>query len=263
MAQTYAGPISTLGITPSFINTLAQQAASTATTSAINQVYQGAGASFLGSAGQTLVGNLAGSAVNVAMNAALGTQIAGPGGVSASSGRNLLASAITPYVNTVTAAGINQAINNSLQNAGPFAGVLSGVATGLVSQVANNLLGGAFFNGAGGGFGSSYKTFPGGSDADPSANYDGKAYTLGLNGSDVVFSLQPANQGPQAFGLAQGISFPTSIPTLPFNQLVSMPPLVPNATANALKNAAMSDKVGKKAFSSNLSSNFNTSLSLL
>jgi hypothetical protein len=217
MAQTYAGPISTLGITPSFINTLAQQAASTATTSAINQVYQGAGASFLGSAGQTLVGNLAGSAVNVAMNAALGTQIAGPGGVSASSGRNLLASAITPYINTVTAAGINQAINNSLQNAGPFAGVLSGVATGLVSQVANNLLGGAF-GGVAGGFSSSYKTFPGGSDADPSANYDGKAYTLGLNGSDVVFSLQPANQGPQAFGLAQGISFPTSITTLPFNQ---------------------------------------------
>jgi hypothetical protein len=156
MAQTYAGPISTLGITPSFLNTLAQQSAATATTSAINQIYQGAGASFLGSAGQTLVGNLAGSAVNVAMNAALGTQIAGPGGVSASSGRNLLASAITPYVNTVTAAGINQAINNSLQNAGPYAGVLSGVATGVVSQVANNLLGGAF-NGAAGGFGSSYK----------------------------------------------------------------------------------------------------------
>jgi hypothetical protein len=262
MAQTYAGPISTLGITPSFINTLAQQAASTGTTSAINQIYQGAGASFLGSAGQTLVGNLAGSTVNIAMNAALGTQIAGPGGVSASSGRNLLASAITPYVNTVTAAGINQAINNSLQNAGPFAGVLSGVATGVVTQIANNLLGGAF-GGAAGGFSSSYKTFPGGSDADPSANYDGKAYTLGLNGSDVVFSLQPANQGPQAFGLAQGISFPTSITTLPFNQLVSMPPLVPNATANALKNAAMSDKIGKKAFSSNLSSNFNTSLSLL
>lgn len=262
MAQTYAGPINTLGITPAFINILAQQAAATGTTSAINQVYQGAGASFLGSAGQTLVGNLAGSAVNVAMNAALGTQIAGPGGVSASSGRNFLASSITPYVNTVTAAGINQAINNSLQNAGPFAGVLSGVVTGVVSQVANNLLGGAF-NGAAGGFSSSYKTFPGGSDADPNANYEGRAYTLGLNGSDVVFSLQPANQGPQAFGLAQGISFPTSITTLPFNQLVSMPPLVPNATANALKNAAMSDKIGKKAFSSNLSSNFNTSLSLL
>ena len=258
MAQTYAGPINTLGITPSFLNTLAQQAAATGTTSAINQVYQGAGASFLGSAGQTLVGNLAGSAVNVAMNAALGTQIAGPGGVSASSGRNLLASAITPYVNTATAAGINQAINNSLQNAGPFAGVLSGVATGVVSQVANNLLGGAF-GGAAGGFSSSYKTFPGGSDTDPNANYEGRAYTTGLNGSDVVFSLQPANQGPQAFGLAQGLGLPSSATRLSFNQLTSMPLLAPNATANILKNSAMNNKV----FTSNFSSNFNTSLSLL
>jgi hypothetical protein len=262
MAQTYAGPISTLGITPSFINTLAQQTAATATTSAINQVYQGAGASFLGSAGQTLVGNLAGSAVNVAMNAALGTQIAGPGGIPINTGANFLASTITPFVNTVTAAGINQAINNSLQSAGPFAGVLSGVATGLVSQVANNLLGGAF-GGAAGGFSSSYKTFPGGSDSDPDAEYNNRAYTLGLNGSDVVFALQPANQGVQSFGLSQALSLPTSIPKLSFNQLTSMPPLVPNATANALKNAAMSDKIGKKAFSSNLSSNFNTSLSLL
>jgi hypothetical protein len=262
MAQTYAGPISTLGITPAFVNTLAQQAAATGTTSAINQVWQGAGASFFGSAGQTLVGNLAGSAVNVAMNAALGTQIAGPGGTSASSGANLLASAITPYVNSTIAAGINQAIGTSLQNAGPFAGVLSGVATGLVTQVAGNLLGGAF-GGASGGFGSSYKTFPGGSDSDPAADYDGRAYTLGLNGSDVVFSLQPANQGPQSFGLSQALSFPTSITTLPFNQLTSMSPLVPNATANALKSAAMSDQIGKKAFSSNLSSNFNTSFSLL
>ena len=139
--------------------------------------------------------------------------------------------------------------------------MLSGVATGLVSQISNNLLGGAF-GGATGGFGSSYKTFPGGSDSDPEANYGGKAFTLGLNGSDVVFSLQPANQGPQAFGLAQGVSFPTSITTLPFDQLTSMPPLVPNATANALKNGAMSDRIGKKAFSSSLSSNFNTSLSL-
>jgi hypothetical protein len=257
MAQTYAGPISTLGITPAFVNTLAQQAAATATTSAINQVWQGAGASFFGSAGQTLVGNLAGSAVNVAMNAALGTQIAG-----SSSGLNLLASSVTPYVNSAISAGINQAIGTSLQNAGPFAGVLSGVATGLVTQVAGNLLGGAF-GGASGGFGSSYKTFPGARDSDPDAEYDNRAYTLGLNGSDVVFSLQPANQGVQSFGLSQALSFPTSIPTLPFNQLTSMPLLAPNAVSNSLKTAAMSDQVGKKAFSSNLSSNFNTSFSLL
>jgi hypothetical protein len=41
-----------------------------------------------------------------------------------------------------------------------------------------------------------------------------------------------------------------------------MPPLVPNATANAIKQGAMSNAIGQKAFSSNLSSNFNTSFSL-
>jgi hypothetical protein len=262
MAQKYAGPISTLGITPSFINTLTQQAVTTATTTAINQVWQGAGASFLGSAGQTLVGNLAGSAVNIAMSPALGGQITGSGGRGASSGLNLLATSVTPYVNSAISAGINQAIGNSLRNAGPFAGVLSGVATGFVSQVANNLLGGAF-NAAGSGFGSSYKTFPGGSDSDPKADYGDRAYTLGPDGRDVVFSLQPANQGPQAFGLSQATSLPTSSTKLSFNQLSSMPLFAPNATANALKNAAMLNKVGQKAFTTNLSSAFNPTLSLL
>jgi len=237
MAQTYAGPISTLGITPSFVGTLAQQAAATATTSAINQIYQGAGASFLGSAGQTLVGNLAGSAVNIAVSSALGGQITGPRG-SASSGLNLLASSVTPYVNSAISAGINQAIGNSLQNAGPFAGVLSGVATGLVTQVAGNLLGGVF-GGAAGGFSSSYKTFPGGSDNDPKADYGDRAYTLGLNGSDVIFSLQSANKGPQSFGLSQALSLPTSITTLPFNQLTSMSPAAGSPAINAIKESAM------------------------
>jgi len=238
MAQKYAGPISTLGITPSFINTLTQQAVTTATTTAINQVWQGAGASFLGSAGQTLVGNLAGSAVNIAMSPALGGQITGSGGRGASSGLNLLATSVTPYVNSAISAGINQAIGNSLRNAGPFAGVLSGVATGFVSQVANNLLGGAF-NAAGSGFGSSYKTFPGGSDSDPKADYGDKAYTLGLNGSDVVFSLQPANQGPQAFGLSQAISLPTSITKLSYSQLTNLNFNIQYPKENYFKSASM------------------------
>ncbi len=221
MAQTYAGPINTLGITPAFVSSLAQQAAATATTTAINQVWQGAGASFLGSAGQALVGNLAGSAVNIAVSSALGGQITGPGG-SASSGLNLLASSVTPYINSTISAGINQAIGNSLKNAGPFAGVLSGVATGLVTQVAGNLLGGVF-GAAGGGFGSSYKTFPGGSDSDPDAEYNNKAYTLGLNGGDVIFALQPANQGIQAFGFSEALDFPTSFTTLATSQFTSMP----------------------------------------
>ena len=256
MAQTFAGVIGTLGITPSFVNNATQQAASTASTAAINQIWQGAGASFLGSAGQTLAGNLASSTVNVAMNSALGTRIAGPGGISINSGANFLASTVTPYITGTTAAGINQAINNSLKNAGPFAGVLSGVATGLVSQVFGGITNA--ITGASGGFGSSYRTFPGGSDSEPNSNYGKKAYTLGLNGRDVVFSIQPANQGPQTFG-ASSFSFPTSITTLPFNELTSMPLLAGNKTANILKGSAMVGGLSKsisKVSPSNFSTNF-------
>lgn len=254
------GKIGTLGITPSFITGLATTVTSSTVPQAIGQIWQGSGQSFIGQAGQALAGNLASSAINIALNSALGTQVPGPQGLNLTSGANLLASTITPYVTSSVAAGINQSIQQSLQSAGPFGTLLSGVGTGLINQ---------FFQGLTGqiagtsGFTQSYRSFPGAGN-EPSADYGGSnSYTLGPNGRDVVFSIQPANQGPQAFGLSQGISFPKSIPTLPFNQLVSMPPLVPNATANALKNAAMSNKIGKKAFSSNLSSNFNTSLSLL
>ena len=239
MAQTYAGPIGVLGITPSFINNTAQQAAATATTTAINQVYQGAGSSFLGSAGQTLVGNLAASTVNVALNAALGTQIAGPGGFSINSGADFLASTITPYVTSTVAAGINEQINNSLQNAGPFAGVLSGVATGLVNQVFGSI-GGAIAGGAAGGFGASYKTFPGASADDPDANYGGSAYTLGLNGGDVVFSLQPANQGPQTLGEETTADGATAETTVATDQLPSMPPTAGNPVVDSMKEVSMS-----------------------
>jgi hypothetical protein len=160
----------------------------------LQQVWQGAGQSFFGQAGQALAGNLAGSAVNVVLNTALGTEIAGPGGISLDSGANVLASTITPFVTSTVAAGINQSINNALQNAGPFAGVLSGVATGLVSQAFGGLTGA--IGGAAGGFASDFKSFPGGSPSDPDADYGGIAYTR----TDVTFSIQPANQGPQAFG---------------------------------------------------------------
>ena len=249
------GPLSTLGITPSFITGLATQTASTGVPQALGQVWQGSGQSFFGSAGQALAGGLAASAVNIALNSDLATNVVGPQGFFLNSGANLLASTITPYVTGNIAAGINQNIQQSLQGAGAFGPILSNLGTGLVNQafqgIANEIFGATDTA-------TNFTMFPGGGN-EPPADYGGSSYTL----TDVVFSLQPANQGPQAFGLQQGISFPKSITTLPFDQLASMPPLAPNATANAIKNAAMSDQVGKKAFSSNLSSNFNTSASLI
>ena len=251
------GALNVVGITPSFITQTATQAASAGFT----QVYQGSGQSFFGSAGQALAGNLAGSAVNIALNSVFKTQVTGPGGIKLDSGANILASTITPFVTSTVAAGINQSIQKSLQSAGDFGPVLSTLATSTVNQLFNGL-GNSLTAGSSTGTGYGNKTFPGAGSEPPADYAGGNAYTLGSTGGDVVFSIQPANQGPQAFGLSNTFKLPTSITTLPFNQLAKMPPLVPNATANAIKQGAMSNAIGQKAFSSNLSSNFNTSLSL-
>ena len=240
------GKIDVLGVNPSFLTGLATVATSGNIPQAIGQIWQGSGQSFYGQAGQALAGNLASSAVNIALNGARGTQVVGPQGLSLTSGSNLLASTITPYVTSSLAAGINQSIQQSLQSAGPFGNLLSDVGTGIVNQLAQGL--GVSLGGSNA---TNYKMFPGGG-GEAKSDYGGNAYTL----EDVVFSLQPANQGPQAFGLGEASLFPKSITTLPFTELSKMPALVPNATANAIKQGAMNNAVGKKAFSSNLSNNF-------
>jgi hypothetical protein len=226
------GPLSVIGITPSFVTQTLQTAGSAAAVAGLQQVWQGAGQSFAGQAGQALTGNLAGSAVNIVLNSALGTEVAGPGGVSLDSGANILASTITPFVTNTVAAGINQNINNALQNAGPFAGVLSGVATGLVSQALGGLTGA--ISGAAGGFATDFKSFPGGSPSDPDADYGGIAYTR----TDVTFSIQPANQGPQAFGDLSA-AFSSSLTSLPFGDLVNADFGVDYPAINDFKSGAM------------------------
>jgi hypothetical protein len=226
------GPLSVIGITPAVVTQTLQTAGSAAAVAGLQQVWQGAGQSFAGQAGQALAGNLAGSAVKVVLNTALGTEVAGPGGISLDSGANILASTITPFVTSTVAAGINQSINNALQNAGPFAGALSGVATSAVSQVLGGLTGA--ISGAGGGFATDFKSFPGGSPSDPDADYGGIAYTR----TDVTFSIQPANQGPQAFGDLSA-AFSDSLTSLPFGDLVSADFSVDYPAIDAAKSGAM------------------------
>ena len=107
------GVIGTLGITPSYVSTLGTVTAQNGTILGLGQVWQGAGQSYFGSAGQSLAGNLAGSAVNIALNSALGTQVVGPQGIPLTSGTNILASTITPFVTSTIAAGINQNLQQS------------------------------------------------------------------------------------------------------------------------------------------------------
>jgi hypothetical protein len=238
MAST-GGPLNVIGITPSFITGLATQTASTGVSQALGQVWQGSGQSFFGSAGQALAGNLAGSAVNIALNSAFGTNVVGPQGLSLDSGANILASTITPYVTGAVAAGINQQIEQSLKDAGPFGPILADVGTQLVNQAANGItdaIFGATNPGVGGGNATNYKMFPGGGgQGEAPADYGGSAYTL----TDVVFSLQKANQGPQAFGQAQGLDQPLSATTLPVTDYTSMPPNAQNLAVNDIKAASI------------------------
>lgn len=225
------GPLSVIGITPEFVSTLGTVSAQNGTVLGLGQVWKGAGQSFFGSAGQALAGNLAGSAVNIALNSVFGTNVPGPQGIPLDSGANIVASLITPYVTGTVAAGINQQIQQSLLAAGPFGPLLSSLGTGLVDQVFGGVTDSLF-----GSIGQStnYKMFPGGGDEPPS-DYGGSAYTL----TDVVFSIQPANQGPQAFGDFASSAFSNSFTTLPYNDLISSDFGVSYPAVNAFKQDAM------------------------
>jgi hypothetical protein len=231
------GPLSVIGITPEYLTGLATQTASSGVSQALGQVWKGSGQSFSGSAGQALAGNLAGSAVNIALNSAFGTNVPGPQGLTLDSGANILASTITPYVTSSVAAGINQQIGQSLKGAGAFGPILTNVGTQLVNQAANgitNAIFGAANPGAGGGNATNYKMFPGGGD-EPPADYGGSSYTL----TDVVFSIQPANQGPQAFGDFSAAFDPKTSTTLPFGDLVNADFGVEYPGVNSFKSAVM------------------------
>lgn len=234
------GKINVLGITPSFLTTLGTQTSQTGVTQGLGQVWQGSGQSFFGSAGQALAGNVAGSAVNVALNSLLGTQVVGPQGLKLDSGANLLASTITPFVTSQVAAGINQSIQQSLQSAGPFGPFLSDLSSTFLDRVQAGLSGTILGNA---GQATNYKMFPGGG-GEPSSDYGGTAYTL----TDVVFTLVPANRGPQQSGLAQATNIPSYATTLPATNYTTTPISIKNNTANLLKSASMSNSLQQAKF---------------
>ena len=233
------GALNTIGINSPFITQTLTQAASAGFT----QVYQGSGQSFFGSAGQALAGNLAASSINIALNSRLGTQVAGPQGLNLTSGANLLASTITPYVTSQVAAGINQSIQSSLKSAGAFGPVLSTLGTSFVNQSFQGLTNSIFNNatGTGNGNATNYKMFPGGGiSGESKADYGGgSAYTL----TDVVFTLRPANRGPQQSGLEQATNDPKSPTTVSANQRTATNYTVKNPVVQKFRQAAMGGKV--------------------
>jgi hypothetical protein len=250
------GKVPMAGIKGSYFTQLATQTASSGVPQALGQVWQGAGQSFFGSAGQALGGALAGSAVNIALNSAFGTDVVGPQGLKLNSGANILASTITPYVTGAVAAGINQNIQQSLKSAGPFGPILSNIGTSLVDQTFNGLTDSIF---GATDTATNYLTFPGGGIEasysssgevsirkveEPEADYGGSAYTL----TDVLFSLQPANQGPQLAGDAQAANASTVSTTVATNQVAgagNMAGVPGNNGVNELKAVAMNPDIDK------------------
>jgi hypothetical protein len=255
------GPLSVVGIVPSYTSNLGQQTSSTGIVQAQNQVWQGVGEAFVGKPGQPLTGSLTGSPINVALNSDTLSNVSGPGGNALNAGANVLAPSLTRFLGGSQAYGINQQLGTSLRNAGSFGSLLSRGGASNLASVAS--LAGGVGSAASGVAGAligaaNYIMFPGAGN-EGASNYAGVPYTL----QDVTFSLQPANRGPQSFGTSQSTSFPKSMTTLPFNEYTSMPPLAGSPTANALKSSSMVGGLSTKAFTPAVSSaNFNTSLNL-
>jgi hypothetical protein len=78
--------------------------------------------------------------------------------------------------------------------------------------------------------------FPGGGgEGEAPADYGGSSYTL----TDVVFSLQPANQGPQAFGDYSAAFDPKFGTKVPFGDLINSDLGVEYPALNSLKQSVM------------------------
>lgn len=187
--------------------------------------------------------------VNVALGTLLGSEVSEAMGVDISAGAQVLTTQISPFVSTVAAAEVSTSVSNALQGsglAGQFLGLAAGQATfaltqgiydtlfgGLVSDLLGGLTGTTSWNGVG----EPTQQWPG-AGSEPNANYNGSSYSLGSGGPDVIFSIQPANQGPQAFGL-ESIDLPETFTTMPLNNFTTT---VPNNFSPAF-DAAFNTKI--------------------
>jgi hypothetical protein len=240
------GPINVVGIVPSYTSNLGQQTSASGVVQAQNQVWQGFGQAFVGQPGQPLTGPLTGSPINVALNPETVQNVLGPGQATLTSGSNIQAPSMTPFLSGSQAFSLNRQIGNSLGSAGPFGSLMSIGAAAAVASAASTI-GNAAASALVGAV--NYIMFPGAGE-EGASNYSGVPYTL----QDVTFSLQPANRGPQAFGSSTAVSNPTTPTTLPSNQFTSLPPTAGSPTANFLKSSAMSGGLSRNTNAPALSS---------
>ena len=102
--------------------------------------------------------------------------------------------------------------------------LLAGAGAGVGSLLAGLGSGlGGLLGGMGGGGGANNKIWPGGGGNGPS-DYGGFMHNLGQNGPDVVFSIIPANNGPQTAGLDSALSNPVVGTELPLKSYTTNVP---------------------------------------
>ena len=160
--------------------------------------------------------NAINTTVNVGLNAALGDDISRAIGVDLTAGQNILRTQVTPYLTSGVVQSLNQSVSNSLQGLGIAAPVVSQIFSQASTALGQTFLGGLFgVGGSWNGVSSPTQQWPGAS-GEPKANYGASAYSTGSGGPDVIFSIQPANRGPQLSGLnlspqsfLQGTSYTT------------------------------------------------------
>lgn len=161
-----------------------------------------------------LATNAINTTVNVGLSAALGDDISRAIGLDLTAGQNILRTQVTPYLTSGAVQSLNQSVSNSLQGLGIAAPVVSQIFGQATTALGQTILGGLF--GVGGswtGVSAPTQQWPG-AGAEPQANYGGSAFSTGQGGPDVIFSIQPANRGPQLSGLnlapqsfLQGLSY--------------------------------------------------------
>lgn len=201
MAPRYqGGRIPLIGVPATAFTNVAQQA--------VVQAVPNTFVPYVGSSLNGIVGGATGAALNIGLAGILGDEVARQAGVDLFAGQNFLDSQITPFITNTLGNAVSTSIQDSLRNAGPLGPIVGDLAgnivTGLASSLGNSL--GLNIPGAGNGpsLTAPSQPYPGaGGEGEKTANYGGSTYNLGTGGPDVVFSIVPANSGPQLFGLGQ------------------------------------------------------------
>lgn len=178
--------------------------------------------SFVNGLAGGVINSAIGGVVNVALGPKLGQQVTGALGLPSPSSPDFLGSIVTPGLISSGTQALNQVLTDSIVNSGAL-GPAGPLVAGLAERTINNLAG-DLLNSLNplstGGKGAATRYFPGAGDEED-ANYQGKLYTPGAVGPDIVFSIKPAQStasteaNSQVSGQGAGVAATTGANEVP------------------------------------------------